>query len=60
MCIRQTYVRLSIHSTRCHDGAFSFKHKNSVFTKFFSAQIEWQYVLSITTVHLVSKNRTLR
>ena len=23
MCIRLTYVRLSIHSTHCHDGAFS-------------------------------------
>ena len=59
MRIRLTYVRLSIHSTHCHDGAF-FEALNSVLTNFVSAHIEWQYVLSIPTVHFESKNRTLR
>ena len=57
MYIRLTYVRLSIHTTLCHDGAFSWNRTFSVDKK-NSAQIAWQYVLSIPTVHMVSKNLT--
>ena len=42
MCIRLTYVRLSIHSTHCHNGVFSLSIKFSVNFFLFSAQIEWQ------------------
>ena len=60
MCIGLTYVQLSIHSTHCHDGALYKGIQFSVDQTFFSAYIEWQYVLSIPTVHLKYKNLTLR
>ena len=62
MCIRLTYVCLSILSTviamivRFWSIKFSADEKD----KNFYTYIEWQDVLCIPTVNLVSKNLTLR
>ena len=44
--------------SQCHDGPISWSIKLSV-DLFFSAQIEWQYVLCIPTVNLISKFLTV-
>ena len=55
--VYKTNIRTFIHSfyRHCHDSAFSWSIQFCV-DQIFAAQIKWQYILCIPTVHLVSKH----
>ena len=59
--VYKTNIRTFMHSFYTLPWWCVFlKHKIKCWPHFFSAQIEWLNVLSILTVHLLSKNRMLR